>query len=386
MNKIFICLTIGLLSFCVSSFAQEAIWGNNNDIVSPDIHPNNTVTFRYLAPNAKEVKLIGDCVSDTTAMMKDNASGVWSYTTPSLPSELYNYSFLVDGLKVTDPNNVYVNRDVSSVFNIFIVGNGKGDLYSVGCVMHGSVTKRWYASPGNAVTPRRLTIYTPPGYEIGKDELPVLYLLHGMGGDEEAWATLGRTFEIIDNLIAQGSARPMIIVMPNGNMAQEAAPGESCLGFYKPTMMLPHTMDGKMEETFPDIQKFVESNYRVIRKKEGRAIAGLSMGGFHSLHISRYYPNTFDYVGLFSPAINPRESESKVYANIDATLNAQRKNGVKLYWIAIGSEDFLYKDVEKFRFKLDQIDMNYTYHESEGGHTWRNWRDYLTLFLPQLFR
>ena len=128
-----------------------------------------------------------------------------------------------------------------------------------------------------------------------------------MGGDEEAWIALGRTAQILDNLIAQGKAKPMIVVMTNGNADQEAAPGESSLGLVKPNMQLPKTMEGSMESSFPDVIKFIESNYRVEKKKSSRAIAGLSMGGFHSLHISKQYPDMFDYVGLFSAAILPRE-------------------------------------------------------------------------------
>ena len=151
-------------------------------------------------------------------------------------------------------------------------------------------------------------------------------------------------------------------------------------------MQLPNTMDGKMEETFTDIIKFTEANYRVNANKTHRAIAGLSMGGFHSLHISRYYPKTFDYVGLFSPAIMPfGKTTSPVYENLDVTLKNQFNNGLKLYYIAIGKTDFLYKTVEDYRKKLDGFGVKYNYVESEGGHTWSNWRDYLVLFVPQLF-
>ena len=182
--------------------------------------------------------------------------------------------------------------------------------------------------------------------------------------------TLGRASQILDNLIATGKAKPMIVVMPNGNVAQEAAPGESSKGFYKPNFNLPHTMDGQMEETFTEIVNFIDNNYRTIKNKSGRAIAGLSMGGFHSLHISRYYPNTFDYIGLFSAAIKPNErTQSKVYANIESTLQKQKNNGYKLYWIGIGKDDFLYKANTEYRSELDKIGMKYTYRESEGGHT-----------------
>lgn len=373
----------------LNSVAQQALWGAPG-IVSPEVKEDKTVTFRFQATEAKVVKISGDWmpaqgwVPGSEAMTKDE-KGVWSYTTTVLPSDLYSYSFNVDGLKTTDPNNVYVIRDVASVFNVFLVGGGKADLYKVNPVPHGTVARRWYDSPGNKSV-RRITIYTPPGYETGKDKYPVLYLLHGMGGDEEAWMALGRTSQILDNLIAQRKAKPMLVVMTNGNVAQEAAPGESSLGMYKPTFQLPNTMDGTFEGTFTDVIKFVEGNYRVKAEKSGRAIAGLSMGGFHSLHISRYYPNTFDYVGLFSAAIVPNDKvTSKVYENIDSTLKTQLKNGYKLYWIGIGKADFLYKNVTEYRAKLDGLGMKYTYRESEGGHTWTNWRTYLSEFVPLLF-
>lgn len=388
-TKIILTLSLFVVTIIQMS-AQQALWGAAG-VVSPEVKEDNTVIFRFQAPNAKEVKITGDWMPaqgwtpGSEAMTKDD-KGIWSYTTKPLESDLYSYSFLVDGLKTTDPNNVYLIRDVASVFNVFIVGGGKADLYKVNKVPHGTVARRWYDSPGNSLT-RRITIYTPFGYESGKEKYPVLYLLHGMGGDEEAWIALGRTSQILDNLIAQGKAKPMIVVMSNGNVAQEAAPGESSLGMYKPTFQLPNTMDGKFEETFTDVIKFVESNYRVKAEKSGRAIAGLSMGGYHSLHISRYYPNTFDYVGLFSAAVMPdAKVTSKVYADIDGTLNIQMKNGYKLYWIGIGKSDFLFKFNEEYRAKLDKMGMKYIYRESEGGHTWTNWRVYLSEFAPLLFK
>ncbi len=152
-------------------------------------------------------------------------------------------------------------------------------------------------------------------------------------------------------------------------------------------MQLPNSMDGKFEETFPDIIKFIEGNYRVKAEKSGRAIAGLSMGGFHSLHVSRLYTNVFDYVGLFSAAILPNDKvTSKVYSDLDQTLNRQMKNGYKLYWIGIGKADFLFKYNQEFRARLDQMGMKYVYRESEGGHTWTNWRVYLSEFAPLLFK
>ncbi len=380
-----------------SAFTQEALF-NAGDIKSPEINADKSVTFRFFAPKADSVFLTGDflpTIKQNTrfglidvpkpVLLNKDDKGLWSVTTSALDPELYSYSFLVDGVRNTDPNNPFLIRDVASVTNVFIVSGQHADLYLVKDVPHGSVSRRWYDSPGLGID-RRITIYTPPGYENGQSKLPVLYLLHGAGGDEEAWIALGRTAQIMDNLIAQGKAKPMIVVMPNGNISQDAAPGEGNTGFYKPQFMVPRTMDGTYEGSFMDIVHFVDKNYRTIPKKESRAIAGLSMGGFHSMHISRYYPKTFDYVGLFSAAIMPREDATKkVYSNIDATLKTQKENGLKLYWIGIGKTDFLYKANEDFRKKLDSIGLKYEYRESEGGHIWRNWRVYLSEFAPKLF-
>ncbi|KAA6318970.1 Carbohydrate acetyl esterase/feruloyl esterase, partial [termite gut metagenome] len=253
---------------CTISFAQQAIGGGQHSI-SPEIHENNAVTFRLKAPKAVKVELTGDFLLSPVEL-KEGQEGVWEYTTPKpLTSELYSYAFIVNGLKTTDPNNVYMIRDVASVTNVFIIGGGRADLYKVNAVPHGTVARRWYNSP-TLGKERRITIYTPPGYEANRESYPVFYLLHGRGGDEEAWITLGRAVQILDNLIAQGKAKPMIVVMTNGNAAQEAAPGESSLGLYKPTSQLPQTMEGSMELSFPDVVKFIDSNYRTIKKKAGR--------------------------------------------------------------------------------------------------------------------
>jgi enterochelin esterase family protein len=390
-------LTIGIL-LCLTSFAQQALWGGT-PIVSPEVHDDYTVTFRFQAPNADTVQITGDFLPTEKiktpmgvfdgpgkAYLKKDADGIWTYTSESLTPELYGYSFIVDGLRSTDPNNAFLIRDVATVTNIFLVGGGPGGLYKVNDVPHGTVARRWYDSPGLNMK-RRLTVYTPPGYESSTQKYPVLYLLHGAGGDEEAWMALGRLSQIMDNLIAEGKAKPMIVVMPNGNVTQEAAPGEGIRGFYKPQFMEPKTMSGSYIGTFMDIVNFVEKNYKVKANKENRAIAGLSMGGFHSLHISRYFPNTFDYVGLFSPAIMPNANvQSKVFDNFDSTLKAQMDNGYKLYWIGIGKSDFLYKAVADYRAKLDKMGMKYRYVETNGGHIWKNWRIYISDFAPLLFK
>jgi len=376
-------------------FAQQALWGTA-PVVSPEIHDNNTVTFRFKAPKAVRVQLTGDFLpvqknakfeAPGIVDLKEGQEGVWEYTTPEpLKPELYSYSLIVDGLRMNDPANVYLIRDVSTLTNVFIIGGDRADFYKVNPVPHGTVSRIWYDSPALGLE-RRMTVYTPAGYETSGKRYPVLYLLHGMGGDEEAWISLGRTAQILDNLIAQGKAKPMIVVMPNGNASQEAAPGESSRGMVPPTMQLPKTMEGSYEQAFPEIVKFIDKNYRTIKSKSGRAIAGLSMGGFHSLHISKQYPDMFNYIGLFSAAIMPnKEVSSPIYENMEGKLKVQFDKNPALYWIAIGKTDFLYKANEEYRKLLDEKGYKYTYYESDEGHIWKNWRIYLTEFVPMLFR
>ncbi|MCC8188800.1 MAG: esterase [Bacteroides sp.] len=396
MKKIF--SVSALLLMCVVTFAQQALWGGA-PVVSPEIHPDNTVTFRLKAPKATQVQVTGDFLPTqkiqtpfgefdgpgvADLVQKD---GVWEFTTPQpLEPELYSYTFLVDDLKINDPANVYMIRDVASVTNVFLIGGGRADLYKVNKVPHGTVSKVWYNSPSLGMD-RRLTVYTPAGYESGTERYPVFYLLHGMGGDENAWSELGRTAQILDNLIAQGKARPMIVVMTNGNADLEAAPGESSLGFAAPSMQLPRTMEGSFETAFPEVVSFIDTNYRTLANKQNRAIAGLSMGGYHSMHISKEYPDIFHYIGLFSAAIMPdKNAKSPVYDNIEGKLKIQFDTPPALYWIAIGTTDFLYQANVEYRNMLDEKGYPYEYYESGEGHIWKNWRIYLTEFAPKLFQ
>lgn len=377
-----------ILVCCYSGIqAQQNLGQTKTAVHSPVVQTDHRVTLSIKAPHAKSVQVKGDWLAQNAAAeLTRNASGVWTYTSEQLPSDLYTYQFVVDGVNQIDPVNPYAVRDVGSLYSLFLIGEGNGDLYKTNAVSHGTVACRWYSSPTLGVS-RRMTIYTPPGYETNKKTYPTLYLLHGMGGDETAWPTLGRSIEILDNLIAAKKVQPMVVVMPNGNVSQTAAPGVSDKGFAPISFNLPHTMDGVFESSFRDIQAFIESHYRVGKTKADRAIAGLSMGGFHSLYIAANYPNTFDYIGLFSPAITPPFGDSSaIYQQMDQKLKAQLKNGFKLYWIGIGKEDFLMKDVAAFRQRLDKLHFPYTYHESDRWHMWSNWRKYLVDFLPQLFQ
>ena len=397
MKKYIMLLAVAAAA-CSGAEAQQALWGGSQ-IVSPEIHPDHTVTFRLAAPKAVKVQVTGDFLPTQKvqtpfgefdapgAADMTQKDGVWEYTTPApLAPELYSYTMLVDGLKINDPSNVHRIRDVQSVTDVFIIPGERADLYKINDVPHGTVSKVWYNSPSLGMD-RRLTVYTPAGYETSGKRYPVFYLLHGMGGDENAWTELGRAAQILDNLIAQGKAEPMIVVMTNGNASQEAAPGETSAGLKPPTTQLPKTMDGSFETAFPEVVKFIDSNYRTIPRKNARAIAGLSMGGFHSLNISKQYPDMFDYIGLFSAAIKPGEGvKSPVYDDLEGKLKIQFEKKPALYYIAIGNKDFLYDANKQFRALLDKNAYPYEYFETGDGHIWKNWRIYLTEFVPKLFK
>ena len=384
---------------------QNLSWGQGPQVASPDVHADNTVTFNLIAPEAQKVQITGDFLpskkvvfngatfdapADPVDLVK-NDKGVWSFTTEALKPELYTYNMIVDGVKIIDPLNVYNIRDINNLFSVLLIGgDARTDLYKVNKVAHGTVSKVWYESPTAGLT-RRLTVYTPAGYETSGKEYPVLYLLHGIGGDENAWSELGRAAQILDNLIAQGKAEPMLVVMTNGNISQEACPGETSEGFRVPTMMLPKTMEGSFETAFPDVVKFVENTYRVKKDKAHRAIAGLSMGGFHSLFISINNPDTFDYVGLFSAAVDQQQNTANggfpnIYADRNQKIDNLFSKHPKLFWIGIGKTDFLFKNNNDLRTYLDSKQHKYTYLETEGGHIWRNWRIYLSEFVPLLFK
>ena len=383
---------------------QNLSWGQGPQVASPDVHADNTVTFNLIAPEAQKVQITGDFLPPKKVefggntydmpgvadLVKDD-KGVWSFTSEALKPELYTYNMIVDGVKIIDPLNVYNIRDINNLFSVLLIGGDtRTDLYKVNKVAHGTVSKVWYESPTAGLT-RRLTVYTPAGYETSGKEYPVLYLVHGSGGDENAWSELGRAAQILDNLIAQGKAEPMLVVMTNGNISQEACPGETSEGFRVPTMMLPKTMEGSFETAFPDVVKFVEKTYRVKKDKAHRAIAGLSMGGFHSLFISINNPDTFDYVGLFSAAVDQQQNTANggfpnIYADRNQKIDNLFSKHPKLFWIGIGKTDFLFKNNNDLRAYLDSKNHKYTYLETEGGHIWRNWRIYLSEFVPLLFK
>lgn len=402
------------LLMATGASAQEKLF-NGVNVQSPVKNGDGTVTLNLFAPEARKVTVSGDFLpvqkvqtpmgeveqAGVAELTKDD-KGVWSITSGKLAPELYSYTFNVDGINMTDPGNVYQNRDIATYSSIFIVSNGKGDLgdlYSVNEVPHGNVAKVWYPSPTLKMN-RRMTVYTPAGYDEGK-AYPVMYLLHGAGGDENAWGELGRAAQIMDNLIATGKARPMIVVMTNGNPNCQAAPGEWSFGMYTPSFMgdtgPKQPAVASMEESFMDVVKFVDSHYKTIPRREGRAVCGLSMGGGHTFGIGRLYPTVFDYYGLFSAGLQfngLRDIQSNVsfYDRLKANTQARQQlktlfdSKPKLYWIAIGKTDFLYQNNADLRRYLDEQGYKYEYVETDGGHIWRNWRIYLTDFAQKLFR
>ena len=392
----------------VSAFAQQALFGGAG-VESPVINPDGTVTFRYQNRKAVRVTLSGDFLpvqhlefemngqkisydAPGVAELREN-NGVWEYTTPfAVEPEMYTYTFNVDGTQEIDPNNVFVNRDIASLTSVLLVPKAgeRSDLYAVHHVPHGTVSKVWYPS-ATAGFDRRMTVYTPAGYEENtKTKYPVLYVLHGIGGDEDAWVTQGRATQILDNLIARGEAKPMIVVFTNGNISQEAAPLENSTGYTRPTMDLPQTMEGTFETAFPEVVKFIDSHYRTIAKKQSRAICGLSMGGFHTLYITLNNPDLFNYSGMFSAAIGTGSEQTaahkEIYADVDGKLATYFSKKPAMLWIGIGRTDFLIQSNNEFRAKLDAAGYPYKYMETDGGHIWKNWRIYLSEFVPLLFK
>jgi len=396
-----------------SLLAQQNLFGGAQ-IKSPEVNPDGTITIRFQGPKAKSVKVEGDFLPEQlietgnggvwaihpAVDLKEGQNGVWEYTTPEpVPADYYTYTLTVDGIKTVDPANVYINRDVATITNQLIVSREKGDngdLFSVNDVPHGTVRAMWYHSK-ELGTDRRLTVYTPAGYETSGKKYPVFYLLHGAGGDETAWYTQGRATQILDNLIAAGKAEPMILVMTNGNAWDTAAPGESSKGFAQPGALSTSregVKEAAFELHFPEVISFIEKNFRCKTDKNSRAIAGLSMGGFHSQAISRYYNQKFGYVGLFSgatggvQAMSQKPAESPVYTQFDADMAKQFAKGKapKLYFIACGKTDFVLPGVNALRAYMDEKGYPYEWRESEGGHIWRNWRNYLVEYSQKIFK
>ena len=357
--------------------------GRQKPIVSPEIQ-NDSVTFRLKADYATVVKLSGSWMPNPwggTIDMHRVENNVWEVKIPLPEPEIYTYNFVVDGVMVNDPQNVYVQRDGTRYLPMLTVPGQRTENYGE-ATQHGTVSHPWYHSELLGMD-RRLTVYTPYGYEANpKKKYPVLYLLHGAGGDEEAWTSMGRTAQILDNLIEKGLAEPMIVVMPNGNANQQAA---RTLNIPEKPMQWDRNAMQNMSERernsyvvslCEEIVPFIEKNFRAIAKPEARAIAGLSMGGGHTITASNMYPAMFDYICPLSAAGSATPEQV-------ATL---KKAGVKLYFLACGNTDFLFQGSQTLDKTLTEQGLQHEYFVSEGGHTWANWRLYLNTFAPKLFK
>ena len=378
MKKRFL-LAFVLMSTILGVHAQElANFMGRAPIVSPEIG-EETVTFRISAPNIKLARLYGSWMADYSSsinMMKDTA-GVWSVSVPKPSPELYYYHFILDGLVVNDPRNIFLQRDGTRYLSVLAIPGELTENYFEASE-HGNLSKVWYDSP-TIGTNRRMYVYTPYGYETSGKDYPVLYLLHGGGGDEDAWTTLGRARQILDNLIEKGLAEPMICVMPNGNPGQQAAR----------TQLIEEKTYERGDPAFAnlyvtslvkDVIPYIESHYRVIASPEARAVSGLSMGGGHTLAVTRLFPGTFDYICPLSIGVRGEAAE------IDAQLQAVKQGGYKLYWFGVGKSDFLWEIAKDLDAALTRNGMEHTFYVSEGGHTWANWRIYLNNFAPLLFK
>jgi enterochelin esterase family protein len=308
--------------------------------------------------------------------MTKGDDGQWSITTGPLNPAVYNYTFVVDGVRNIDPSSPMVKLGDRSAESMLEVTGDKPAPYDIQPVPHGTVHINWYQSASlNAL--RSVYVYTPPGYEEGKAKYPVLYLLHGSGDTEAGWVDVGRANLILDNLIAAGSAKPMIIVMPYGRPLPEV-------------MLVPSAGRGPADadalfgtDLLQDVIPYVEKLYRVSAKPDDRGIAGLSMGGGQTLSIGLTHLDTFHYIGAFSAAArgNPEEQFKGFLAESGA---ANKK--LKLFYIACGKTDNLFPASQALSDALDKHEIKHTFVASEEGHVWRNWRNYLADLAPKLFR
>ena len=379
MKRILSILALAALFTGVASAQEIANIGKSAGLVSPEVGTDGLI-FRLDANYATTVGLKGnwmDPASEPLQMKKEG--GIWSITIPKLEPEIYTYNFVVDGVSLNDPLNPFIQRDGSRYLNMLFVDGPRSENYNE-CEQRGNLTTLWYDSPSLGIN-RRMIVYTPYGYNSPANKrvkYPVLYLLHGGGGDEEAWTSMGRAAQIMDNLIQKGLAKPMIVVMPNGNPNQQAA---SILGL--PTTDLdpraPENANAYVKSLVTEIVPFIEKNYRVIAKPASRAIAGLSMGGGHTLAASALYPGKFAYICPLS--IGTTQS-----AELDKQLKAVKKGGYKLYWLACGTSDFLYDRAKELDAALTKNGLTHTFFVSDGGHEWKNWRLYLNTFAPLLFK
>jgi enterochelin esterase-like enzyme len=366
-------------------------------VVSPEVHADRNVTFRLLAPQAQSVRLTG---GDIPGMgpgkeMSKGENGVWEITIGPIDAGAYRYNFNVNGITVIDPRNPSISESNNNVWSLVVVPGSES--FDTKNVPHGAVAAVTYYSTSLSKF-RRMHIYTPPGYELGKGKYPVFYLLHGASDSDHSWSSVGRAGFILDNLIAAKKAKPMIVVMPAGHTRQLNRPPTPPVAGSAPPP------DEFVQDFMNDIMPYVEKNYRVLNDRANRAIAGLSMGGNQTLNIALPNPEKFAYVGVYSSGLlnvfarAPQGSAAPARGQMTAPGEAwvkqhaaklddpSLKKGLKLMWLATGKDDFLLSSTHNTVDFLKKHGFNPIYSETAGGHTWINWRNYLTEFAPKLFQ
>ncbi|MEN9705097.1 MAG: hypothetical protein RLZZ393_976 [Pseudomonadota bacterium] len=353
---------------------------------SVEVLPDGRITFRLCAPGATDVKVTSNDNADVIPMamapgggglvMTKGDKGIWSVTTSKPVSpDVYRYNFSVNGARVPDPQATTFSQERMGTNSTLEVAGASGDYQAWNpAVPHGAVSVIEYASSSLGIT-RQAHVYTPPGYMKDAKRYPVLYLVHGAGDSDDSWTSVGHANRILDNLIAAGKAKAMIIVMPFGHTPDR--PGAD---------MLSNTDFG--DDLIKDLIPLVDRDFRTIAKPESRAMAGLSMGGSHTIRFGLPHSDLFRYIGIFSMGLGMQGREAEVAryetAN-DAALKRSAKD-LKLVYYAMGKDDFLYGTVAPTRAMLDRQGIKHVYNESTGGHTWINWRRYLDDFAPRLFR
>ena len=330
--------------------------------------------FRLRAAEATDVKVGGDFVQGAQAMAKGE-DGVWTVTLGPLNPAIYSYTFRVNGVSVLDPVNPMIQLGERSSSSMFEVPGDAPASYDLQNVPHGTVHINYYDSKSLGV-PRRIDVYTPPGYESGKGAFPVLYLLHGSGDTEAGWTAIGRANLILDNLIAQGKAKPMIVVMPYGRAREDV--------YLAPFATANTQPDAFANDLLNDVIPMVEKFYRISGKPEQRAIAGLSMGGGQALQIGLHNLDKFHAIGAFSAALRAQNVEEQYKDVLGDAAGTNKK--LKVFYIACGKADSLFEPAQSFDQILTKHEIKHSFVPSEEGHVWRNWRNYLTDFAPQLFR
>lgn len=343
-------------------------------VVSPVVNPDRTVTVRFRAPDARKVELSGQFLISNQPMVKDD-SGVWSATVGPVVPDLYPYSFVVDGVGVADPANQHVFPNEGFKASLLDVPDLEPSLRSVQNVPHGEVTYGFYESKALGCT-RPLVIYTPPGYRAGAERYPVLYLVSGTTDTEETWFRAGRVNFILDNLIAQKRAVPMIVVMPYGNML---------MGMPRPwTPEVAAMYKAFGDELLAEIVPYVDTNYRAIPERESRAIAGFSRGGGQSLFTAFSHLDTFAWVGSYSAYLTPEVIDLHLPALAADAAATNRQ--LKLLWLGVGKDDFLYPQASAFIDLLAARKIEHQKLITDGGHTWMNARHYLAETLQLYFK